>query len=95
MPGNDRDDNCPHYYDPVFPIFEYESSSTKHSIQNFMPAFLLTITILTFFLLALIPKDRLFALKIFGKIFQIKPNIIQTKCKQYNSYWLGKFKKYL
>jgi hypothetical protein len=86
--------NCAFYFDPAFPFFEYESSATKYSIQNFMPAILLSF-FLTFFFAALIPKSRLFVLKIFSKIFQIKPQIIQTKCKYYSSYWLQKFKKYL
>jgi hypothetical protein len=86
--------NCVQYYDPAFPIFEYESSATKYSIQNFMPAILLSF-FLTFFFAALIPKSRLFILKIFSKILQIKPQIIQTKCKYYSSYWLRKFKNYL
>jgi hypothetical protein len=86
--------NCIVYYDPAFPIFEYESSATKYFIQNFMPAILLSF-FLTFFFIALIPKNRLFILKIFSKIFRIKPQIIQTKCKYYNSYWFRKFKKYL
>jgi len=86
--------NCDMRYDPAFPFFEYEPSATKYSIQNFMPAILISF-FLTFFFIALIPKSRSFILKIFSKIFQIKPKIIQTKCKYYNSYWLRKFKKYL
>jgi hypothetical protein len=86
--------NCRLYYDPAFPIFEYESSATKYFIQNFMPAILLSF-FLTFFFAALIPKSRLFVLKIFSKILQINPQIIQTKCKYYSSYWLRKFKNYL
>jgi hypothetical protein len=86
--------NCKIYFDPAFPSFENKSSATAYIIGKYEMVLLLTI-ISFFFALLSVLKERLFALDFMSKIFKIRPQIIQTKCKYYNSYWVRKFKNYL
>jgi hypothetical protein len=86
--------NCNTCYDPPFPFIKYESSAINYPTKNYVALFLLSILIF-FFSILLISKSRLFIWKLMSKFFQIKPQIIQTKCKYYSSYWLRKFKNYL
>jgi hypothetical protein len=88
--------NCGIRYDPPFPFIKYESSATNYPTKNYVAVFLLSILTFSFAVL-LISKNRFFIwkMKIMSKFFQIKPQIIQTKCKYYSSYWFRKFKNYL
>jgi hypothetical protein len=86
--------NCLLYYDPAFPSFEYKSSTIGYLTEKYEIVLLLSILSFFFALLSVL-KGQLFILDFMSRIFKIRPQIIQTKCKQYNSYWLRKFKKYL
>jgi hypothetical protein len=89
--------NCKQYYDPSFFFFENNSFTKSYYDQNLsrmlLPfGFLISSSIIIIILLIFMEKT-LFVLKVVGKLFDVKPIIIRTKCKYYSKYWIKKFKE--